>query len=69
MDKIKIDLKTLILIISTACVVAGFYYTTKARLDAVEMEMSFLQGQVRTLKAADKRLNKQIRNLKKEQPK
>jgi len=69
MDKIKIDLKTLILIISTACFIAGFYYTTKERLDAVEMEMSFLQGQVRTLKAADKRLNKQIRNLKKEQPK
>jgi len=69
MDKIKIDLKTLILIITTTCVVAGFYYAMESRLNSAEMEISFLQGQVRALKVEDKRLNRQIRNLKKGQPK
>ena len=69
MDKIKIDLKTLILIISTACVVAGFYYTTKAKLEEAEREISFLWSAVGELQKESKRLNRQIRNLKKEQPK
>jgi len=69
MDKIKIDFKTLILIISTACVVAGFYYTTKARLDDAEREITFLWSSVGELQKDSKRLNRQIRNLKKEQPK
>ena len=67
MDKIKIDLKTLILIISTACVVAGFYYTTKARLDEAEREISFLWSSVGDLQKESKRLNRQIKILKKGQ--
>ena len=63
------DIKTLILIVSTACALAGFYYNTKAKLDTIEMEMSFLQGQVHALKSENKRINKSIRNLKKGQPK
>jgi len=59
------DIKTLIFIISTACLGAGFYYTTEARLDSVEREISFLQGQVRALKADTKRLNRLIINMKK----
>ena len=69
MDKIKIDLKTLILIITTTCIVAGFYYTMESRLNSAEIEISFLQGQARALKAEDKRLNRLIRNIKKGQPK
>jgi len=65
--KFNMDIKTLIFIVSTACALAGFYYDTKTKLDTIEMEMSFLQGQVRDLKAADKRLNRLIRNLKKGQ--
>ena len=67
MDKIKIDLKTLILIISTACVVAGFYYTTKARLDEAEREITFLWSSVGDLQKESKRLNRQIKILKKGQ--
>ena len=63
------DIKTLIFIVSTACALAGFYYDTKAKLDTVEMEISFLQGQVHALKSENKRINKSIRNLKKGQPK
>ena len=69
MDKIKIDLKTLILIITTACVVAGFYYTTKARLDEAEREISFLWSAVGSLQKESKRLNRQIKILKKDQSK
>ena len=47
--KLNMDLKTLILIVSTACIVAGFYYTTKADLAAVGREISYLKGQVRAL--------------------
>ena len=67
--KFNIDLKTLVFIISTACILAGFYYTTKARLDTAEMEISFLKGQIHSLRVEDKRLNKLIRNIKKGQPK
>ena len=67
MNKIKIDLKTLILIISTACVVAGFYYTAKARLDDAEREISFLWSAVGSLQKESKRLNRQIKILKKGQ--
>jgi len=56
------DIKTLIFIISAACAMAGFYYTTEARLDDVEREISFLQGRVRALKADNKRLNRLIIN-------
>jgi hypothetical protein len=67
--KFNIDLKTLVFIVSTACILAGFYYTTKAKLDTAEMEISFLKSQVHILKAEDKRLNRLIRNIKKGQPK
>ena len=33
--KFNMDIKTLILIISTACVLAGFYYDTKAKLNTI----------------------------------
>jgi hypothetical protein len=59
------DIKTLIFIISVACAMAGFYYTTEARLDDVEREISFLQRQVHTLKSDNKRLNRLIINIRK----
>ena len=65
--KLNLDLKTLVLIVSTACVVAGFYYTTEARLTSVEREALFLHRKVEALKIEDKRLNRLIRNIKKGQ--
>ena len=66
--KLNMDLKTLIVIISAACVLAGFYYTTKTRLDASEQKISSLRGQIQNLKKEDKRLNRLIRNIKKATP-
>jgi len=59
------DIKTLIFIITTVCIAAGFYYTTEARLDAVEREILFLDRQIHALKVDNKRLNRLIINIKK----
>jgi len=56
--KFDLDLKTLVMIISTACVLAGFYYTTQARLDAVEHHIQDLEDDV-------ERLNRIVKNKKK----
>ena len=64
--KFNLDVKTLVFIISTSCVLGGFYYTTQARLDSVEIEILDAQQQIGTLKGEVKRLNKSIRNLRKQ---
>ena len=48
--KLNLDLKTLVLIISTSCMLAGFYYTTESRLKAVELEILAVQQQTGKLK-------------------
>ena len=55
--KFDMDLKTLVMIISTACALAGFYYSTQARLDVVEAKMEQLETN-------DQWFTKQIKNLK-----
>jgi|10_taG_2_1085330.scaffolds.fasta_scaffold01817_17 outer membrane murein-binding lipoprotein Lpp len=57
--KLNLDLKTLVMLISTACMLAGLYYTTQARLDSIEHQVQDLQNDT-------KRLSKQVRNIKKE---
>lgn len=56
--KFDLDLKTLVMIISTACALAGFYYTTQARLDVVEHQIQDLEDDV-------DRLNRIVKNKKK----
>lgn len=56
--KLNLDLKTLVMIVTTACVLAGFYYTTQARLDAVEHHVQDLQEDTA-------RLDKMVKSLKK----
>ena len=38
--KLNLDIKSLVLIITTACVLGGFYYTTILRLDSLETKCS-----------------------------
>jgi len=64
--KFNMDIKTLVFIITTACIAAGYYYTTEARLDDVEREILFLGRQVHALKADNKRLNRLIIKIRKE---
>ena len=61
----KLDIKTAIVIGTLLFTGAGFYYTTESRLKDAENEISFLHGQVRTLRTETKRLNKLVRNIRK----
>jgi len=65
--KFNIDIKSLVFIITTACIAAGYYYKTEARLDDAEREIKFLWSSVGDLERQNKRLNRMInKNLKKE---
>ena len=56
--KLNMDLKTLVMIVTTACALAGFYYSTQARLDVVEAKIEKIE--------TDRHwIVKQIRSLKK----
>ena len=60
--KLDMDLKTLVMIVTTACAMAGFYYSTRARLDIVEAKIEKIE--------TDRHwIVKQIRSLKKEKNK
>ena len=55
---LKMDLKTLVMIISIACALAGFYYSTQARLDVIETKIEKIETDQHWV-------TKQIRSLKK----
>ena len=58
--KFNIDIKSLVFIITTACIAAGYYYKTEARLDDAEREIKFLWSSVGDLERQNKRLNRII---------
>ena len=64
--KFNMDIKSLVFIITTACIAAGYYYTTESRLDTAEKEISFLWRAVGSLQKDNKRLNRLIINIRKE---
>ena len=45
----KLDIKTLIALLTIAATLGGFYYTTQSRLDNLETEVSQLQKQVKRI--------------------
>jgi len=60
------DIKSLVFIITTACVAAAYYYNTEARLDEAEREIKFLWSSVGDLQKQNKRLNRIVtKDLKK----
>ena len=67
--KFDMDLKTLVFIISVACAMGGFYYTTQARLDDAEKEIKFLWASIGKLQKENKHLKRQINILRKGQNK
>ncbi len=58
--KFNMDIKSLVFIITTACIAAGYYYNTEARLDNAEREIKFLWSSVGDLQKQNKRLNRII---------
>ena len=63
--KFNIDIQSLVFIITTACIAAGYYYKTEARLGDAEREIKFLWNSVGKLQKDNKRLNRLIINMKK----
>tara|TARA_R110000824_G_scaffold78951_2_gene198987 strand:- start:1093 stop:1251 length:159 start_codon:yes stop_codon:yes gene_type:complete len=45
----KLDIKTLITLLTIAATLGGFYYTTQIRLDSLEQEVTKLQKQVKRI--------------------
>ena len=45
----KLDIKTLITLLTIAATLGGFYYTTQSRLDGLEDEVSQMQKQIKRL--------------------
>ena len=58
--KFNMDIKSLIFIITTACVAVGYYYNIESRLDSTEREIKFLWSSVGDLERQNKRLNRII---------
>ena len=54
-DKMKLDIKTIIMIVTFAATLGGFYYSTQLRLDHLEDNMQGIEKQVKVIK---RQLNK-----------
>jgi hypothetical protein len=54
----KVDVKTLITIITLLVPLVGFYYTTNLRLDSLEASVTSVQKQVKQLKRNKERRKK-----------
>ena len=54
---LKLDIKTLITLLTIAATLGGLYYTTQSRIDSLEDDVASMSKQI-------KRINKQIRTLK-----
>jgi hypothetical protein len=45
----KLDVKTLITLLTIAATLGGFYYTTQARLDSLEQEVVQVKKQIKRI--------------------
>ena len=45
----KLDIKTLITLLTIAATLGGFYYTTQIRLDSLEQEISQVKKQIKRI--------------------
>ncbi len=55
--KVKLDIKTLITLVTFAATMGGFYYSTQLRLDHLEENVTNVEKQIKQLKK-QKRKNK-----------
>ena len=50
----KLDIKTLITLLTISATLGGFYYTTQSRLDILEQEVTQLQKQIKKIRRINK---------------
>jgi len=50
----KLDIKTLITLLTIAATLGGFYYTTQTRLDSLEQEVTQVKKQIKRLTRKNK---------------
>ena len=53
----KLDIKTLIMLLTIAATLGGFYYTTQSRINSLEEEVTTINNKI-------KRLNRQLKIIK-----
>jgi uncharacterized protein YoxC len=54
----KLDIKTLITVLTIAATLGGFYYSTQLRLDRLEETVQTLQKQIKVIKRQVNKKNK-----------
>jgi len=52
----KLDIKTLITVVTFAATMGGFYYSTQMRLDHLEASVTTVEKQIKQLKRQKKRV-------------
>ena len=61
--KFNLDLKTLVMILTIACALGGFYYSTNLRLDSAEADIRDLETQIIDMRVWNKEVDKKIKHL------
>ena len=61
MEKLTLDIKTLITVCGIIAMLGGFYYSTQYRLDALEEQITKISQKLDTQSGELKQIKKQIR--------
>ena len=58
MNKLKLDIKTVITLIVLIFTIAGFYYSAESRIDTLEINTSELEKKIKVLQRKIRRMEK-----------
>ena len=61
----KLDIKTVITLVTFAATMGGFYYSTQLRLDQLESDMDAISGDLAAVKSDNAKTLKKVKNLRK----
>ena len=61
----KLDIKTVITLVTFAATMGGFYYSTQLRLDQLESDMDAISGDLDAVKYDNAKTLKKVKNLRK----
>ena len=61
----KLDIKTVITLVTFAATMGGFYYSTQLRLDQLESDMDAISGDLEAVKSDNAKTLKKVKKLRK----